>query len=324
MLRRVFFGAMAAAVFLPVDLAGAQEGKVRKVGVILQGGSWYAMVDGLRAGLRDLGLVEGKQFVLDVRDTRGDLKAVEEAARSLEKEKVDLICTLATSVSVAAKRATVKVPIIFMTGTNPVTVKLVESIPHPGGRLTGVQFRATDLTGKRLELLRQIVPSLRRVVTFYDPKNPSAIESAKEAREAARNLGLELIERHVASVAELQTATQAFRANEADAVIAVSDAMVDSHIQSVIDMAVARRLPTMLYDPGAVVKGGLATYSADYVEVGRLSAKYVQRVLGGTNPADLPVEGTDKLSFVVNMKTAKRIGLAIPESVLARADKIIE
>jgi len=323
-LRRVFFGAMAAAVFLPVDLAGAQEGKVRKVGVILQGGSWYAMVDGLRAGLRDLGLVEGKQFVLDVRDTRGDLKAVEEAARSLEKEKVDLICTLATSVSVAAKRATVKVPIIFMTGTNPVTVKLVESIPHPGGRLTGVQFRATDLTGKRLELLRQIVPSLRRVVTFYDPKNPSAIESAKEAREAARNLGLELIERHVASVAELQTATQAFRANEADAVIAVSDAMVDSHIQSVIDMAVARRLPTMLYDPGAVVKGGLATYSADYVEVGRLSAKYVQRVLGGTNPADLPVEGTDKLSFVVNMKTAKRIGLAIPESVLARADKIIE
>lgn len=323
MRRRSFLGAIAA-MLLPVRLASGQDGKVRKVGVILQGGSWYAMLDGLRAGLRDLGQVEGKQLILDVHDTRGDLRAVEEAARTLEKAKVDLICTLATSVSLAAKRATVRVPIVFMTGTNPVAVKLVESIPRPGGRLTGVQFRATDLTGKRLELLREIAPNLHRVVTFYDPKNPSAIESAREARDAARNLGLELVERHVASVAELHAAAQAFKASQADAFIAVSDAMVDSHIESVIDMAIARRLPTMLYDPGAVMKGGLATYSADYVEVGRLSAKYVQRILAGTNPADLPVEGTDKLSFVVNMKTARQIGLAIPESVLARADRIIE
>ena len=155
-------------------------------------------------------------------------------------------------------------------------------------------------------------------------ESPVGLDPRAGGSDREKNLGLELVERHVASVAELHAAAQAFKASQADAFIAISDAMVDSHIESVIDMAIARRLPTMLYDPGAVMKGGLATYSADYVEVGCLSAKYVQRILAGTNPADLPVEGTDKLSFVVNMKTARQIGLAIPESVLARADRIIE
>ena len=145
----------------------------------------------------ELGFIEGKHFVLDIHDTHGDLKAVEEAARNLEQQKVSLDDTLATSVSLAAKQATENIPIVFVAGTNPVTVKLVQSIPKPGGRLTGVQFRATDLTGKRLELLREIVPNLRRVVTFYNSQNLSAIESSKEARKAAVKLGLELIERHV-------------------------------------------------------------------------------------------------------------------------------
>lgn len=324
MLRRAFLGAISP-VFLPVSLARAQDGKGRKVGAILQGGGpGYEMVDGLRAGLRDLGYVEGNQFALDVRDARGDLKAVEEAARTLEKEKVDLICTLATSVSMAAKRATTTVPIVFIAGTDPVAVKLVESIPRPGGRVTGVHLRITDATGKRLELLRRIAPTLRRVVTFYDPKNPAAIESSREAREAARSLGIELIERRVGSVAELRAAVQAVRAGEADAVFAVSDAMVDSQIHLLIDMAIARQLPAMLSVPGAAQMGGLATYSVDYTAAGRLSAKFVQRILGGAKPADLPVEGMDKLVFVINLKTAKQIGLAIPESVLARADRIIE
>ena len=123
-------------------------------------------------------------MVLDIRDLHGDLKAVERAARDLELQDVALIYTLATSVSVAAKRATEKVPIVFVAGTNPVALDLVKSIPRPGGRLTGVQFRATDLTGKRLQILREIVPKLHRVVAFYDPQNPSAIESAREAHEA--------------------------------------------------------------------------------------------------------------------------------------------
>jgi putative ABC transport system substrate-binding protein len=282
------------------------------------------MVDGLRDGLRELGFIEGKQFVLEIHDTQGDLKAVEEAARNLEQQKVSLIYTLATSVSLAAKQATENIPIVFVAGTNPVTVKLVQSIPAPGGRLTGVQFRATDLTGKRLELLREIVPNLRRVVTFYNPQNLSAIESSKEARKAAQNLGLELIERHVGSIEELQKALQTFRPDEADAYIAISDAMIDSQIQSIIDMARTKCLPTMLYEPGAVAKGGLATYSADFKEIGRVSAKYVRRVLAGTSPSALPVEGIDKVFFVINLKTAKQIGLTIPESILLRANNVIE
>ena len=321
---RQLVAALFAALLLSPHAANAQGGNVRKVGVILQGGSWYQVVEGLRDGLKRLGLEEGRQFILDIRDMHGELKAVEKEARSLEHQQVALIYTLSTSVSVAAKKGTNKTPIIFVAGTNSVAVGLVETIPRPGGRLTGVQFRATDLTGKRLEILLEIAPRIRRIVAFYDPQNPSARESAHEAREAAHRLGLELVERHVGSVSQLEKAVETLGADEADAVIAISDAMVDSHIESVIDMANVRKLPTMLYDPGAVAKGGLATYSADYKEVGRLTAKYVQRVLQGATPGDFAVEGADKLSLVINLKTAKQIGLAIPESVLARADRIIE
>ena len=290
----------------------------------MQGGPWYAVVEGLRDGLNELGLVEGKNFVLEIRDTEGDLKAVERAAKELEQAKVNLIYTAATSVSLSAQKATEKTPIVFVAGTNPVTVKLVNSIRAPGDRLTGVHVRATDLIGKRLELLREIIPDLRRVVTFYNPSNRSAIEGAKEAREAARLLGLELIERKVASVEELQNALRTYRTGEADAFIAVSDAMIDSQIQSVIDMARANRLPTMHYELIAVEQGGLVSYSSDFKDAGRQSAKYVQQILAGTSPAQLPVEGIDTLKFVINLKTARQIGLNIPERVLLRADKVIE
>ena len=321
---RLLIAVFVAALLVPPHVASAQGGNVRKVGVILQGGSWYDVLDGLRDGLRSLGSVEGKQFTLEIRDMHGDLEAVQQEARNLEQQQVALIYTLSTSVSVAAKKGTQKIPIVFVAGTNPVAVDLVQSIPRPGGRLTGVQFRATDLTGKRLQILREIAPKLHRVAAFYDPQNPSALASVREAREAARNLSLEIIERHVASVSQLQKAVEVFKGDEADAVIAISDAMVDSHIQYVIDMANAKKLPTMLYEPGAVAKGGLATHSADFNEVGRLSAKYVHRILEGANPGDFAVEGADKLSLVFNLKTAKEIGLTIPESVLARADRIIE
>lgn len=324
MRARLVAGGLAAILFFSAVFASAQNSRVAKIGVILQGGPWYAVVEGLRDGLKELGLVEGTHFVLEIRDTKGDLKAVENAAKELEQAKISLIFTAATSVSLAAQKATEKTPIVFVAGTNPVTVKLVDLIRAPGGRLTGVHVRATDLIGKRLELLREIIPDLRRVVTFYNPNNRSAIEGAKEAREAARILGLELIERKVASVDELQKALQAFKSGEADAFIAVSDAMIDSQIQSVIDMSRAKKLPTMLYELVAVEQGGLVSYSTDFRDAGHLSAKYVQQILAGTSPSQLPVEGIDKLKFVINLKTAKQIGLDIPERILLRADKVIE
>ena len=215
-----------------------------------------------------------------------------------------------------AKRATDHTPIVFVAGTNPVVVKLVEfQSQPPGGRLTGVHLQATDLTGKRLELLREIVPGLRRVVTFYNPRNPSAVKSAKQGREAARHLGLEFIERHVASVEELQkVCDQSLETGEADAYISVSDAMIDSQINSIIDMAIAKRLPTMLYEPGGVARRRPRQLTARIsMKLAACRQNMFHRIFAGTNPADLPVEQVDRIMFVINAKTAKAIELAIPE-----------
>jgi putative ABC transport system substrate-binding protein len=315
---------IAAALLIPISRPEAQQTPIPRVGVILQGGPWYAVVDGLRHGLRELRLLEGKQFTLDIRDAGGDLKSVEEAARSLERQQVALIYTVATSVTVATKRVTASIPIVFCAGSDPITIGLVESLAKPGGRLTGVHFWSTDLTGKRMEILKEIVPRLHRVVTFYDPKNPSAQESVKQAREAAPHLQVELIERRVASAEELQAALRALRTGEADAYVAVSDAMVDRHAQLIIDAANAKRLPTMFYFESLVARGGLASYSVDFRGLGRQSARHVARVLTGANPKEVPVERVDRFTFVVNMKTAQQIGLTIPQSVLFRADKVIE
>jgi putative ABC transport system substrate-binding protein len=305
-------------------VAEAQQPKVYRVGVLLPGDAWYEIIDGLRFGLKELGLEEGKQFVLDIRDTKGDAKAAEEAARNLEQEKVNLIYATRTSVTIAAKRATAEISIVFSAGADPVVLGLVESFANPGGRLPGIYDPGTDLTAKRLEILKEIVPKLRRVVTFYDPSSPVGIESSKLAREAARRMGVEFIERHVVSVKELQAGIRALRAGEVDAYFAVSDPMVQTQAQLIIDTARVKRLPTMFLDESSVIKGDLASYSVSFHEVGRLSAKYVQRILAGVKPKDLPVQQVDKIALVINLKTAKQIGLTVPYNVLARADKVIK
>jgi putative ABC transport system substrate-binding protein len=317
--------ALAAASFflIPVQTLEAAETKIDRIGIILQGGPFYTMIDGLRDGLAELGLVEGKQLRFDIRDTRGDLKAVEAAARDLERDRVKILYTIATSVTLAAKRSTANTPIVFNAGTDPTVVGLVESFARPGGRLTGVHFLTTDLTGKRLEILRDLVPKLRRVVTFYSPANASAVESVKQGREAARHLHIHFLERHVGSVNELRTALGALHAGEADAYVDASDAMVFSQSQLVIDVARTKALPTMFQEQSLIPKGGLASYGVSYHEVGRLSAKYVQRILSGARPETLAVETVRKIDLVVNLRTAHAIGLTIPPEILTRADKVI-
>src|SRR5213594_1374721 len=181
MSERFFMWILTTILLASVPLAEAQQTKVYRVGVLLPGAGWYEIIDGLRVGLRELGLEEGKQFVLDIRDTKADLKAAEAAARNLEQDKVNLIYATRTSVTIAAKRATADIPIVFSAGTDPVVLRLVESFAKPGGRFTGVYEPATDLTAKRLEILKEMVPKLRRVLAFYDPRNPVASESARLA-----------------------------------------------------------------------------------------------------------------------------------------------
>jgi len=304
-------------------MANAQQAKVYRVGVIYQGGPYRAVVDGLRDGLRELGYEDGKHILLDIRDTKSDLKLVEETARNFERDKLNLIYAVTTSAATAVKNVTSQIPIVFSVGTDPVGSGLVQSFARPGGRLTGVQYSTTDLTGKRLEILKEILPKLSRVVTVYNPNNRVAVEAATLAREAARQFRVQLIERHANSVEELRQRLGELKAGEADAYFYTSDAMVTSQAQLVIEITTSKRLPTMFSEQGVVAVGGLASYGQNFHEVGRLSAKYVQKVMTGAPPGDLRVEIVDKFELVINLKTAKQIGLTIPPNVLARADKVI-
>jgi putative ABC transport system substrate-binding protein len=315
---------LATWVLASVHLVQAQQAKVYRVGVIFEGGPFYAVVDGLKDGLRELDFEEGKHYVLEIRDLKGDLKAAEEAARSLERQKVNLIYVVSTSVTTAVKRATAELPIVFAAGSDPVVAGLVESFATPGGRLTGVHYVQADLTAKRLDILKEILPKLRRVVIFYNPGNSSAVAAAKSAREAAARLKVEIVERQVASVEELRQGLMAFNPQDGDAYFFINDAMVTSQAQFIIDAARAKKLPTMFAETGIVAKGALVSYGVSYYEVGRMSAKYVQRVLAGSRPASLPVESLSRIGLVVNLKTAREIGVTIPQAMLLRADKVIE
>jgi putative ABC transport system substrate-binding protein len=324
MTKTIPFWLLTTLLLATAPLAAAQQAKVYRVGVLVPGEAWYEILDGLRAGLKQLGFEEGKQYALSIRDWKGEAKGAEEAARKFEQEKVNLIYATSTNSTIAARRATTEIPIVFCAGTDPVVVGLVDSFAKPGGRLTGVYSRVTDLTGKRLEILKEIVPKLRRVVTFYDPRRATTIESAKQAREAARHMGIQLVERHFVSVEELQAGVRALREGEVDAYLAMAEPMASNQAQLIIDTARVKRLPTMFNFLTEVIKGGLASYSVNFHEVGRLSAKYLQRILTGVRPQDLPVEGIDKIALVLNLKTAKQIGLTIPQWTLMKADKVIQ
>ena len=324
MRKKMVVPLLAALVLASVHLAQAQQIKMYRVGVIHEGGTFNAVVDGLKDGLGELGLKEGKNYVLEISDLKGDRKAGVEAARSLERGKVDLIYVVSTSPATVVKRATVEVPIVFAVGSDPVVSGLVESFAKPGGRLTGVHFLSADLTGKRLEILKEILPKLRRVVTFYDPSNESALKSANSAREAGRRLMVEVVERPVASAEDLRMALAALKAQDAEAYFYTNDAMVVSQAQSIIDTAKAKKLPTMFNESGLVAQGALVSYGVSYREIGRLSAKYVQLVLAGASPRNLPVESLSRLELAVNLETARELGLTIPQSVLFRADQVIE
>ena len=327
--RRTFIGSVskkmvATLILSSVHLVQAQQAKVYRVGVILEGGPYYAAVDGLKEGLKELGFGEGQQYALEIRDLKGNRKAAEAAARSLEGEQVDLIYTLATSVTIPVKRATIEVPIVFAVGNDPVVAGLVEGFARPGGRLTGVYRQDTEVYLKSLEILKAILPGLHRVVTFHDPSNVIAVAAAKSVKEVARQLHVEVVERHVVSVEELRLGVLALQAQEVDAFLYSEDAMVISQAQFIIDVARTKRLPTMFSYPELAAQGALVTYGVTYREVGRASAKYVHRVLTGTRPQDLPVELLSRVELAINLKTAREIGLTIPQEVRLRADKIVE
>jgi ABC-type uncharacterized transport system substrate-binding protein len=325
MIRKVFFLALCAVLWAFGFPAEAQQAdKIYRVGVIHQGGPFGAVVEGLRAGLKELGYEDGKQIRLEIRDTKGDLSAVKEAAKAFQRDKLNLIYVVTTSVAVAAKESTSDVPIVFAVASDPVVNGLIQSFAKPGGRLTGVYFLSGDLTPKRLEILKEILPKLHKVLTFYNPTNPVSKEAARLGREAARQMKIQFVERHATSVEELRQGVKNIKTGEADAYFYVNDAMIASQAQTIIQTALAKKLPTMFQEQSLVVAGGLASYGQNFYEVGRMSAKYVQKVLTENHPQDLPVETAHKFEMAINLKTAKQIGLTIPQSILYQADKVVK
>jgi putative ABC transport system substrate-binding protein len=323
MSKKIIF-LMAAAMVVSISQAHAQQAKVYRIGALFPGGPLSETIDGLRGGLGELGLEEGKKFTLAIVDTKGDAKTAEEAARKFEREKFDVIYALTLPVATSAKAATTNIPLVFCVGTDPVAMGLVDSFVKPGGRLTGVQYLVTDLTAKRLEILKEILPKLSRVIIFYNPGDLIAPDAAKLAREEAGRLGLKFIERHVSSVEELRKVLRALKPGEADAYFYVPDVMVIGQVQLIIDTAKAKKLATMFHERSLVTNGALASYGQNYYEIGRVSAKYVQRVLSGVQPRDLKVETIDDVELAINLQTAKQLGLTIPPNVLARAKKVIK
>jgi putative ABC transport system substrate-binding protein len=322
--KKIFASLWVVMALLAVTTVEAQVRAPYHIGVIHEGGPYGRAIEGLKDGLRSVGLEPGKDVILEVRDTQGNRAAIGDAARSLEEGKVSLLCTISTTVTLAAKAATKEVPIIFAIGTDAAAQGLVESLAKPGGRLTGVQRLSSDFTGKRLEILKEIVPDLRRVVTFYDPGDNVARQAAKLAQEASRKLKIEIKEQPVASVTELRQAISGLDRKDADAFVYISDAMVTTQSRFIIETAKAKKLPTMFSEPALVTEGALAAYGVSLYDEGRLMAKYVQRVLTGRNPKDMPIESFSKYELGINLATARELGLKIPQSVLFRADKVIE
>jgi putative ABC transport system substrate-binding protein len=213
---------------------------------------------------------------------------------------------------------------VFFVGSDPVQSGLIRSFAKPAGRMTGVYSLSQELTGKRLESLKQIAPRLEKVALFFDPNRPAVGGSVKSARAAARRLGIVLVDREVRSTEELRVSLQALDATAADALLLATDATVQTHASMIIEAGRTKKLPTMFYDRSLVVDGGLASYGVSYYSVGKLAASYIRQILQGAHPADLPVERSERLELVVNARTAREIGITIPQSILLRADEIIQ
>jgi putative ABC transport system substrate-binding protein len=303
--------------------AAAQQAKVERIGVLHLGGVLVTVVDGLRAGLKELGLEEGKQVALEIHDLKGDAKAAESVAQKFERDKFRLIFTNTAPVTAGAIKGTKSIPIVFTVGTDPVVQGFIQSFAQPGGRVTGIHYLAIDLTGKRLEILQEVLPKLRSIVTFYDPTNSVSLEGAKLGREEAQRRNLKFVERKIKSIDELNAALDGVKAREFDAYLYLADPMVVSQAQRIVDSALAKKLPTMFHDQAVVARGALASYGQSYFEIGRRAAKYVQRVLKGVNPAEQRVETVDDVELAFNLATAKKIGVTIPPNVLVRAKKVI-
>jgi putative ABC transport system substrate-binding protein len=281
-------------------------------------------IEAFRQGLRELGYVEGKNIIIEYRYAEGKFDRHPALAAELVRLKVDVIVTAGPPSTRAAKEATATIPIVMTQVGDPVGSGFVASLARPGGNITGLSTLAPELSGKQLELLKEIVPKLSRVAVFGTSTNPDNAQLLKEVELAAKAFGVKLQYLDIRDPKDIGTTFRAASKGRADAVIMrVGGGIVGAHRTQIADLAVKSRLPAIYYDPQFVEAGGLMTYGINVTDLDRRAATYVDKILKGAKPADLPVEQPTKFEFIINLKAAKQIGLTIPPDVLARATKII-
>jgi putative tryptophan/tyrosine transport system substrate-binding protein len=326
MRRREFITLVGgAAATWPCAVWGQQTGKVPSIGFLAPGASATSaptlpFVD----GLRQLGWIEDKTVTIEYRYAENRPERLAELAAELVRRKVDVIVAAGTPGPLAAKQATTTIPIVMTAAGDPVGTGLVASLAHPGGNVTGLSLMAPDLAGKRLELLKEIVPDLARVAIIWNASNPYPALVFKETEDAARRLKIETQSLEVRTPDDVGKALEAAVQGKANALIVVDDPLIVSQRKPIADFAAKNRLPTIYGIREFVDAGGFISYGAHLADLYRRAAGYVDKILKGAKPSDLPVEQPAKFELVINLKAAKMLGITIPGTMLARADEVIE
>ncbi len=316
------------SVVLPDAAAHAQElqtGKVYRIGFLRAGQPPERYVEGFRQGLRERGYVYGQNVVVEFRATDGSFDQLPRFVEELVRSKVDVILASAAPAALAAKKVTTSVPIVFVGVFDPVELGLVSSLVRPGANITGLSTTATtaaDLAGKRLELLRAIVPRLKRVAVIWHPANPTNHIQLKGAQVAARTLGVQLVAVPVQGPNDIDSAVTTVRGT--DGLLMLESPFFTTHRARLTELVAKSRVPAIYGQREYVEAGGLMSYGTDFQDLFRRAAPYVDKILKGAKPADLPVEQPTKFELLINLRTAKALGLTIPPSLLQRADEVIE
>jgi putative ABC transport system substrate-binding protein len=308
------------------SFAQLQTGRIVRLGTLLplSPSAVAENFDGLRRGLRELGWVEGRNITFEHRYAEGTVDRLPALAAELVRLNVDAIFTASTPCALAVKNATGTIPIVMVTTGDPVASGLVTSLAHPGGNLSGVTALGRELSVKRLALLKEAVPKLNRVAVLTNPDNPENLPIIKSLELAAKELRVQL---HVVSASKQADFEKAFRAlskERASGTVVLTDALFNTHRAQIVELAAKSRLPTIYGFRQDVDAGGLMFYGATLADMYYRAATYVDKILKGTKPSDLPVEQPTKFELVINMKTARSLGIKIPNSILVRADKAIE
>ncbi len=323
--RRTFLGALASGLLAAPLVGEAQQaGKVYRIGILeaIPAAQNAANLAALRKGLRDLGYVEGRNLIIEYRSADGRAERFSDLASELVRLKVDLIVTRGTPAARAAKNATGTIPVVMATMGDPRAI--VASFAHPAGNITGVTTFSTELTANRIELLKELVPNLARVALLHNMGNPAVPPEWEETKTAARSLGLQAELLDVRSQGDLGRAFELAVRQHVDALVIGADGLTQMHEQTIVDLVARNRLPAAYPAREFVEAGGLIAYAVNYPDLYFRFASFVDKIFKGAKPSELPVEQPTRFELVINLKTAKALGLTIPPALLQRADQVIE